>query len=367
MAPPVIWTFEPSVLVGVAAISLAYVCGWLRARTPGQPHPPGLDKLALFALSMVCVLVALVSPVDSWSTDFLFVHMIQHLLLLDLMPIALILSLTKGILRPVTRKVTVIERNIGPLGHPAFALCAYISMMIVWHIPPLYDTALAHPLLHVLEHLCFSTAGFMYWWHLLSPIKARQHLAGMGPVAYMVITKLTVGVLGVLLAFSPHSFYPWYEHHIHYLHLSPTVDQNIAGLVMALEQSIVMGIAVGYFFVRALNESEAKAQREERFAGAEAGAVTVGAGRAVAGNGHRPEAVPARAVRADRAARVQRGEPVTLGPAGLPLAHVATPNPPAPSPPEPAPPEPASKPPTPAREPLVEVADQQALDRQLAR
>lgn len=305
MAPPVIWTYEPSVIVGVAAISIAYVCGWLRARTPGQPHPPGYDKLALFGLSMLCILIALISPVDSWSTDFLFVHMTQHLLLLDLMPITLILSLSKGILRPVTRRVTVIERNIGPLGSPVFALCAYISMMIVWHIPALYDTALQHPLLHVLEHLCFSTAGFMYWWHLLSPIKARRHLSGMGPVMYMVITKLTVGVLGVILAFSPHSFYPWYQHHIHYLHLSPTVDQNLAGLVMALEQSVVMGIAVGYFFVRALNESEAKAQREERFA--------------PAGVPSHPTVVHAAPVPGPA------GKVLTAGPAGLPLARPPAP------------------------------------------
>jgi putative membrane protein len=322
MAPPVIWTFEPSVIVGVAALCIAYVSGWLRARQPGQPHPPGYDKLALFSASMLCILAALISPVDSWSTDFLFVHMIQHLLLLDFMPIALILSLTKGILRPVTRRVTVVERRIGVLGSPVFALFAYISMMIVWHIPGLYDSALHHPLLHVFEHLCFSTAGFMYWWHLLSPIKARKHLSGMGPVMYMVITKLTVGVLGVILAFAPHSFYPWYQDHIHYLHLSPTVDQNLAGLIMALEQSVVMGIAVGYFFVRALNESELKAQREERYA--------------PSGSPSRPVPVPAAPVSVPAGGKV-----LTAGPAGLPLAR------------PPAPP--------------AEFPDPQDRDRQLAR
>jgi putative membrane protein len=266
MSPPVIWTFEPSVIVGVAALSLAYVCGWLRARQPGQPHPPGYGKLALFATSMLCTLVALISPVDAWSTDFLFVHMIQHLLLLDLMPITLILSLSKGILRPMTRKLTAFEKRSGPIGHPVFALSMYIGMMIFWHVPSFYDDALQRPLIHVLEHACFAAAGTLYWWHLLSPIKARKHLDGMSPVMYMVVTKLTVGVLGIILAFAPHSFYGWYEHHIHYLGLSPTVDQNLAGLVMALEQSIVMGIAVGYFFVRALNESEARQLRAERFA-----------------------------------------------------------------------------------------------------
>ena len=56
---------------------------------------------------MLCVLVALVSPIDALSTDVMFVHMIQHVLLLDVVPILFILSLTKGLLRPVTRRLTM--------------------------------------------------------------------------------------------------------------------------------------------------------------------------------------------------------------------------------------------------------------------
>jgi hypothetical protein len=39
----------------------------------------------------------------------------------------------------------------------------------------------------------------------------------------------------------------------------------MAGLVMALEQSIVMGIALVVVFVQMLTESERQAQREERY------------------------------------------------------------------------------------------------------
>jgi cytochrome c oxidase assembly factor CtaG len=87
----------------------------------------------------------------------------------------------------------------------------------------------------------------------------------MGPVAYMVSTKLLVGILGIVLAFAPASFYPFYEHHPHYWGLSPSEDQSIAGLLMALEQSIVMGIALVWVFVKMLGEQEREAQREERY------------------------------------------------------------------------------------------------------
>jgi putative membrane protein len=199
------------------------------------------------------------------ADQLMLMHMIQHILLLDIAPILLILGLTKVLLRPITRKVHALERRAGYLAHPAFAVIAYAGLMWLWHIPAMYDFALHHGSIHALEHLCFAAAGGLYWWHLLSPIRSRMRLGGMGPVGYMVSTKLLVGLLGVVLAFAPASFYPFYEHHPHYWGLSPSEDQSLAGLAMALEQSIVMGIALVWLFVQMLAESEREAQRAERF------------------------------------------------------------------------------------------------------
>ncbi len=265
MSPPLIWTFSPSVIVGVGAACVAYAWAWRRARLPGMPHPPGYGRLALFGASMLCVLAALVSPIDALATDVMFVHMIQHVLLLDVVPILLILSLTKGLLRPVTRRLTIVEDRAGFLAHPAFAALLYIGMMGLWHVPRMYDLALAHGDIHVLEHVCFLTAGTLYWWQLLSPIRARMALTGMGAIVYMAVTKFFVGVLGIILAFSTHSLYPWYQDHPHYWGMSARVDQNVAGVLMALEQSLIMGTALVYIVYRMLSDSEKDAQRQERY------------------------------------------------------------------------------------------------------
>jgi len=265
MDPSFTWSFEPTVLLGVLAAGLLYWRAWTRARGPGEPHPPGYGRLALFCSALLAVLVALVSPVDALGEQLMVFHMVQHVLLLDVAPILAILGLTKGILRPVTRRVHVIERRAGLLAHPVFAVIFYATMMWVWHIPALYDSALTNQGVHALEHLCFTLAGGLYWWHLLSPIRNRFRLGGLGPVLYMVITKLIVGLLGVALAFAPNAIYPYYEHHQHYWNLTAQNDQSLAGVVMALEQSIVMGIALVYLFVRMLEESERNAQRDERY------------------------------------------------------------------------------------------------------
>ena len=222
-------------------------------------------RLVSFLGGMALVLIALCSPVDRLGEQLFFMHMVQHLLLLDLAPILVLLGLTKVLLRPLTRRLVRIERAAGPLAHPVFAIVLYVVTMAFWHVPTIYDAALEHPVLHVLEHVSFGIAGGLYWWHLLSPIRARQRLGGMGPVVYMLATKVLVGLLGIMLAFAPDAIYDFYQRQPGYWGLSPGTDQAVGGLVMALEQSIVMGIALVFLFVRALGESEREEQRAERF------------------------------------------------------------------------------------------------------
>ena len=242
----------------VAALTFLYV---RRAREVGL----GAGRVVSFLGGMLLVLIALCSPVDRLAEQLFFMHMVQHLLLLDLAPILVLLGLTKVLLRPVTRRLVRVEQAAGPLAHPVFAIVLYVAAMALWHVPALYDAALEHPVLHVLEHVSFGLAGGLYWWHLLSPIRARRRLGGMGPVVYMLATKVFVGLLGILLAFAPNPIYDFYERQPGYWGLSPGTDQAVGGLVMALEQSIVMGIALVFLFVRALAESEREEQRSERF------------------------------------------------------------------------------------------------------
>jgi putative membrane protein len=265
VAPKIAWSFEPSVLIGVAALAILYLLAWRRGRATGSAHKPGYGRLAIFTCGLLAILAALVSPLDGLGDQLLVMHMIQHILLLDIVPILLILGLNKVLLRPVTRRLHSIEQRAGYLAHPAFAVLLYAGFMWGWHIPALYDAALRNTYIHAFEHLCFAAAGTLYWWHLISPIRSRMRLGGLGPVAYMTSTKLLVGLLGIALAFAPASFYPFYEHHPHYWGLSPSEDQAMAGLTMALEQSIVMGIALVVVFVQMLTESEREAQRQERF------------------------------------------------------------------------------------------------------
>jgi putative membrane protein len=268
MSPNLSWTLDPGVLIGVAMVGGAYLTRWRRVRqgpSPRRAAEAPVWRLCCFIGSLLAATIALVSPVDTLADQLFFMHMVQHMLLLDLVPILAILGLTKVILRPLTRAVGDLEGRAGVLAHPAFAVVLYVAVIWGWHVPAAYDLALRHPVVHVLEHVSFLAAGSLYWWHLLSPIRARMRLDGMGPVLYMASTKLFVGALGMGLAFAPSALYPYYVHHARVWGLSAHDDQSIAGLFMAVEQSLVMGIALVVLFVRALTESEREQLRKERY------------------------------------------------------------------------------------------------------
>lgn len=264
-SPDASWTSAPGVVLALVLYLAIYLWRWHRSRTPGEPHPPSVWRLLAFLAGLLVLAAALISPIDRLGEQILAMHMVQHVLLLDIAPILLILGLTKVLLRPATRVIHRVEQRVGWLAAPLFAIVLYTAAMWVWHIPALYDAAAEHSAVHVLEHVTFMTAGLLYWWHLLSPVSTRLRREGTTPIVYMVSTKVTVGFLGILLTFAPNAIFPYYTDQPTYWGLDADADQALAGAIMALEQAIVMGIVIVFLFVRMLAQSEREEQRAERY------------------------------------------------------------------------------------------------------
>ncbi len=262
------WTLAPGPLALVAVLGFAYVRRWSALRAEPGARTAGAGRLAAFLGAMAVLLVALISPLDRLGEQLFAMHMVQHVLVLDLVPIFLMLALTKTLLRPVTRRVQVLEQRAGLLAHPAFAVVLYVATMAFWHVPALYDAALENPTIHVVEHVTFINAGLLYWWHLLSPVRGRISIGPFGPVVYMLVTKLLVSFIGIAITFAPSALYPFYADGPRVWGLGAGDDQAVAGAIMAVEQSVVMGIALAYLFVKALAESDKEDERAERFGAA---------------------------------------------------------------------------------------------------
>jgi cytochrome c oxidase assembly factor CtaG len=257
------WTIEPGAILVILILGGLYLPRWWRVRRTDGADAAPIWRLLSFLIGLISLAAALLSPIDVLAEQSFTFHMAQHMLLLDLVPIFCILGLNKILLRPATRRLQALERSLGPLMNPWVAVVLYIVAMWAWHVPAAYDAALENATVHVLEHICFLSVGFLYWWQLLSPIRSRFRGGAMGPLAYMVSTKVGVGLLGILLTFAPNPLYPYYEAREGIFGLSAGVDQQIGGELMALEQTIVMGIALAYLLFRAIEQSEREQERRE--------------------------------------------------------------------------------------------------------
>lgn len=250
------WSLNPGPLLLLVPLSIAYLVRWRKVRA----HP---GRLVVFALGISAAVIALMSPVDPLGEELLTMHMVQHLLLLDIAPVLCLLGLTKAIFRPATRRLIQLERGAPWLLSPKLGLVAYIGGMWFWHWPVMYNAAVQSSLVHVLEHVTFTVIGGLYWWHLISPVRDRRQLSGMGAVLYMAMTKVLVGLLGIALTFLPRSIYEVYQQRPNRWDITAAEDQSIAGVLMATEQSIVMGIALVWLVVQAIDRSEKDQRRSE--------------------------------------------------------------------------------------------------------
>ena len=263
--PRIHWLADPAVLAPLLLLAGLYVWRFRQARREAGARGASGWRALAFAGGFLALLGALVTPVDGLGEDYLFsAHMLQHVLLGDIAPLLILLSLSRVILRPVTRRLMRVERALGPLASPPVALLVWLGTMYLWHVPALYDAAIRHPLLHALEHFSFFAAGVALWWPLVQPVPMRRGLSGMQPLAYIAAAKGGLAALGLFLAWSSTAHYPWYEDAPRIWGLSAVEDQNVAGVIMMVEQSLTLVLVMVWLFTRMLSRSEEEEQRRER-------------------------------------------------------------------------------------------------------
>ena len=263
--PDIKWTFAPAILLSVALWTGVYVWRFRAARREAGGRGAGWKQALAFGGFVVVLLIALVSPIDALGEDYLFsMHMTQHILLGDIAPLLLLLSLSRVIMRPATRRLHRIERRLGRLASPFTFILIWFALLYVWHIPAMYDAAIRNPGVHALEHMAFFTAGCAVWWPLIQPVPMRFKLTGLATLGYILAAKLGLGLLGLYLTWSQTVAYTYYEHVPRIWGLSPVQDQNVGGAIMMLEQSLVLVTAFCVLFVRMLLQSEEEERRRER-------------------------------------------------------------------------------------------------------
>lgn len=252
LPPNTSWTLDPLQVVPTLIVAALYARRVLRLRDRGTPVPGW--RIALFATGILTLLVALVSPVHALGERMFSFHMLQHVLLGDLAPLALLAGLTGPILRPALAWL----HKLRFLAHPFVAFPLWAFNLYVWHLPFLYDAAVRHDSVHALEHFCFFTGGLIMWLPVLETLPAPEWFGTGAKLAYIVGVRLVATVLGNVFIWGGSAFYDVYDTGDDYLGLSPNADQSLAGSLMMLEGSLVTIVALAWLFLRMAQEGEVR-------------------------------------------------------------------------------------------------------------
>lgn len=249
------FTFEPLFAVlAVAALAL-YV------RAARRDRPPAL-MIASFVTGVVMIGVALNSPLETLAIHYLLLaHLAQNALIADIAPPLVLLGLTGAMWRSCSR---AIPRPLHVFAQPLVALPVWLVTWYGVHLATVYDAAVSHPQWLNLEHLVLLGAGFAFW----SPVVGTRWggRSPVGLVPYLIVAFVAVSFLGLGLTFIPHPFYPYYTHTPRLLGMSPTEDQNLAGVVMTAEQSLVYlaGIAALLLILANREQERVEAAQHDR-------------------------------------------------------------------------------------------------------
>jgi cytochrome c oxidase assembly factor CtaG len=258
LAPNTSWTLDPLQIVPTLLAAAFYARRVLTLRDRGTPVPGW--RIALFATGILALLVAFVSPVHELGERMFSFHMLQHVLLGDLAPLALLGGLTGPILRPALRRLY----RFRFLANPLVALPVWAVNLYVWHLPFLYDAALRHDAVHALEHLCFFTGGLIMWLPVVETLPAPEWFGTGAKLGYIAVVRIVETILGNIFFWSGTVFYAVYAHQSRLWGISALEDQGLAGGVMMIEGSIVTLVALAWLFLRMASEGELRQQLLER-------------------------------------------------------------------------------------------------------
>jgi cytochrome c oxidase assembly factor CtaG len=260
------WSVPLWTTLMLLAASAFYVKGWRRLRAL---HPTLLPpwRLVCFLAGVALLWLAVASPLDTFATFLLTVHMIQHLLLMLAAPPLILLASPKiPLLRGLPRWAA--SNTLGPflqwpplkrlgrnLTNPAFCWIVATLALLGWHVPAAYELALRSPVWHGVEHTCFFATSLLFWWPVIQPWPSFSRWPRWSIPVYLLCSSIAGSVLAAFLCFSDRPIYSTYAVMPRLFGMSALEDQAIAGAVMWVFSSFILMGAMIVVTLRLLDPS----------------------------------------------------------------------------------------------------------------
>jgi len=259
LTPPLAVSTETS---AVAQTAVLVIVGLLYARrthtlSKGEGRVSSARQVSFYGgLALAAGALAGLGPT---AQHLLWVHMLQTIALGDLAALLIVLGLTTPVLEPLLRMPLL--GRLPALTHPAVAFPLWLLDLYAWHLRVLFQAAMHHSSLQVLEHAMFLVLGINMWMCLFGPLPKPGWFGNGAKLGYVLAVRLTGATLANIFLWSGTIFYPYYLTGEARFHISPIADQNIAGAIMLGEEAILTVCLLYWLFKHAAGEARERAEQ----------------------------------------------------------------------------------------------------------
>ena len=204
-----------------------------------------------FAAGIAVLIVALFSSIHDLAEEFLYMHMLQHVLLMMVAPPLILFGLPSPILRWGILKSGLRDVLTG-LTHPITAFILFNTNLLVWHVPAFYQSTLTNELIHDFQHALFFYTSLFFYWRLIDPTHGWYPFWEWSPAMwlYLMVAAPPSYILGSILWASNTVYYPYYAQFIRPDGPSALQDQSYAGMIMWLQGWMFVMTSTLVFFLQ---------------------------------------------------------------------------------------------------------------------
>ncbi|HEY1990241.1 MAG TPA: cytochrome c oxidase assembly protein [Acidimicrobiales bacterium] len=245
-------------------IAVWYVVLTVRLRRRGRRWSPW--RTASFLLGTLAVVVATQSGLASYDDSVFQLHVVQHLLLMNVAPIFYALAAPVTLALQASGRETqgrllsiLHNRAIEFITHPVLVVINFAGTMLIFFLTPFYQFSLEHPLLHELTHLHFLISGILYWWLIVGVDPSRWRLSFPAKLGALAVGIPTTAVLGLALTQSRVSIAPLFH---------TTADTHAGGSILWIVGELFTLGAIGIVVVQWMRVDSREAARADRRADA---------------------------------------------------------------------------------------------------
>ncbi len=212
------WDY-PAIWIYALAVVLVHEIGLrdLNARST-RAHALARRRKMWFTYAGIAVLtLSIVSPLEYWSMEYFWVHMIQHVTVMLAAPalyvaggptIPLIHAVPVTLRRRVLRALLLgrarhaVRRITAFVFSPWVAIVLFNAVMVLWMIPRLFNPVMGSADLHIVLMLgSFFVSGVLFWLQFIPSRPFRPQLSPFARLGTLLLTNLVMTLIAMSLSF----------------------------------------------------------------------------------------------------------------------------------------------------------------------